>query len=334
MAKIKVGINGFGRVGRNVFKLLLKQPNIQLVGVNDLTDTRTLAHLLKYDSNQGMFVGDISYKENSLLVNGEKYKVTSSAQPADIAWETVPNVVVESTGIFRKKESSKGGYGDHLKQGVKKVVLTVPAKDEIDRMIVIGVNDDDLLPADKCVSNASCTTNCLAPIVKILNDNFGIENGYMTTVHSYTADQKIQDLPHKDLRRARAAALSQIPTTTGAAKSVEKVIPELDGRLDGIAVRVPTPTGSLVDFVVNLKKSASREEINEAVRKASQTYMKGIVQYIEDPVVSIDVVGNPHSAVFDSLATMSMGKTAKILAWYDNEWGYCARVADLINKMF
>lgn len=334
MEKIKVAINGFGRIGRNVFKIALEKPNIEMVGINDLTDTKTLAYLLKYDSTQGKFNGNVTYDDTHIIVNGIKIKVTAEKNPAQIPWVSVPDVVIESTGKFVTRESEKGGYGDHLKNGAKKVLLTVPAKDEIDRMIVLGVNEHELKSTDLCISNASCTTNCLAPIVKILNDNWGIENGFMTTVHAYTNDQMTLDAPHKDLRRARAAAVSQVPTTTGAAKSVGKVIPELKGKLDGVSIRVPNPTGSIVDFVVNLKKETTKEEINAAVKKASETTMKGIVEYCEDPIVSVDVVHNPHSSIFDALSTMVIGKTVKILSWYDNEWGYSNRVVDLITKLF
>ncbi|NSW45667.1 MAG: type I glyceraldehyde-3-phosphate dehydrogenase [Bacteroidales bacterium] len=331
---MKVAINGFGRIGRNVFKIALEKPNIEIIGINDLTDTKTLAYLLKYDSTQGKYNETVSYDDTHIIVNGKKIKVTAEKSPAQIPWVTKPDVVIESTGKFVSRESEKGGYGDHLKNGAKKVLLTVPAKDEIDRMIVLGVNDHELKPTDLCVSNASCTTNCLAPIVKILNDHWGVENGFMTTVHAYTNDQMILDAPHKDLRRARAAAVSQVPTTTGAAKSVGKVIPELKGKLDGISIRVPTPTGSIVDFVANLKKEATKEEINTAIKKASETTMKGIIEYCEDPIVSVDIIHNSHSSIFDALSTMVIGKTVKVLSWYDNEWGYSNRVVDLIGKLF
>ncbi len=334
MEKIKVAINGFGRIGRNVFKIALERNHLEIVGINDITDTKTLAYLLKYDSTQGKFQGDVFYDAEHLIVNGKKIKVSAEKNPAQIPWSEKPDVVIESTGKFTSRESDKGGYGDHLKNGAKKVILTVPAKDEIDRMIVIGVNDDDLQPTDTCVSNASCTTNCLAPIVKILNDNFGVENGFMTTVHAYTNDQMILDAPHKDLRRARSAAVSQIPTTTGAAKAVGKVIPSLKGKLDGIAIRVPTPTGSVVDFVANLKREVTKEEINAAVKAAAEGPMKGILEYCEDPIVSVDVIHNPHSSIFDAQSTMVIGKMVKILSWYDNEWGYSCRVVDLIDKLF
>jgi len=332
MSKIKVAINGFGRIGRNVFKIALEKPDIEIIGINDLTDTKTLAHLLKYDSTQGRFAG-VTFDSENIIVNGVKVKVTAEKNPANIPWKEKPDVVIESTGIFTSKESPKGGYGDHLKNGAKKVILTVPAKDTIDAMIVLGVNDKDLKPEHHCVSNASCTTNCLAPVAKVLNDNFGIEIGYMTTIHSYTNDQRILDLPHSDLRRARSAALSQIPTTTGAAKAVGKVIPELKGKLDGISVRVPTPTGSLVDLVAVLKKEATKEEINAAMKKAAEGPMKGILEYTEDPIVSVDVVHTTASSIFDSQSTMVNGKMIKVLAWYDNEWGYSCRVVDLIPML-
>jgi len=332
MAKIKVAINGFGRIGRNVFKLAFDNPDIEFVGINDLTDTKTLAHLLKYDSTQGQYPG-VTYDDQNIIVKGDKIKVTAEKNPAAIPWESTPDIVIESTGVFTVKESPKGGYGDHLKTGAKKVILTVPAKDNIDAMIVVGVNDDALKPEHSCVSNASCTTNCLAPVAKVLNDSFGLELGYMTTIHSYTNDQRILDLPHRDLRRARSAALSQIPTTTGAAKSVGKVIPELKGKLDGISVRVPTPTGSLVDLVAVLKKAATREEINAAMKKAADGPMKGILEYTEDPIVSVDVIHNPASSVFDAQSTMVNGNMIKVLSWYDNEWGYSARCLDLIMMM-
>jgi glyceraldehyde 3-phosphate dehydrogenase len=334
MAKIKVGINGFGRIGRNVFKLILEHPNLEVVGINDLTDTKTLAHLLKYDSTQGRFNGTVTFDEQGIIVNGSKVVVTAERSPINIKWSQTPDVVIESTGVFTKKESEKGGYGDHLKNGAKKVILTVPAKDEIDNMIVIGVNDGDIRATDQCVSNASCTTNCLAPIAKVLNDSFGIESGFMTTIHSYTNDQQILDAPHKDLRRARSCAVSQIPTTTGAAKAVGKVIPALKGKLDGCAVRVPTPTGSLVDFVAILKTEVTKEQINAAMKTAAEGPMKGILEYTEDPIVSVDIIHNTNSSIFDALSTMVNGKMVKVFSWYDNEWGYSCRVVDLIPMLF
>jgi len=333
MAKIKIAINGFGRIGRIVFKIALERPDIEVVGVNDLTDTKTLAHLLKYDSTQGRYEG-VSFKNEFLIVNGLQVKVTAETNPANIPWSKTPDVVVESTGVFREKENPKGGYGDHLKNGAKKVILTVPAKDKIDNTIVLGVNDEDIKPEDQCVSNASCTTNCLAPVAKVLNDKFGIVNGLMTTIHAYTNDQRLLDFPHSDLRRARAAAVSQIPTTTGAASAVGKVIPELNGKLDGMAIRIPTPTGSLVDLVANLKVEATVAEINAAMKEAAEGPMKGILEYTEDPIVSVDVIHTEYSSIFDALSTIVNGKTVKVLSWYDNEWGYSSRVVDLCEKLF
>jgi len=334
MDKIKVGINGFGRIGRNVFKIMSERPIFEIVGINDITDTKTLAHLLKYDSTQGKFNGSVNHTDTSIVVNGSEIRISACLNPAEIPWAETPDIVIESTGVFRSREGKRGGYGDHLKNGAKKVLLTVPAKDKIDRMIVLGVNDDELKETDLCVSNASCTTNCLAPVVKVLNDNFGIENGYMTTVHSYTNDQRILDQPHGDLRRARSAAVSQIPTTTGAAIAVGKVIPELNGLLDGISIRVPTPTGSIIDLVANLKTAPTKEAINAAMKKASETTMKGILEYTKDPIVSVDIIHDPYSSIFDSLSTMVMGKTIKVLSWYDNEWGYSNRVVDLAERLF
>ena len=333
---MKLAINGFGRIGRNVFKIALENPKVEVVGINDLTDTKTLAHLLKYDSTQGKFNGNVSYDDDNLIVNGNKFKVSAERNPKNIPWGAAPDVVVESTGVFRKKESEKGGYGDHLKNEkfpAKKVILTVPAKDTIDNTIVLGVNDAALKDSDVCVSNASCTTNCLAPIVKVLHDKFGVEKGFMTTIHSYTNDQIILDGPHADLRRARSCAISQIPTTTGAAKAVGKVMPELNGKLDGCAIRVPTPTGSIVDLVAELKKEVTVEEVNAAMKEYAEGSMKGILAYTEDPIVSVDVIHDPHSSIFDSLSTMVMGKTVKVFSWYDNEWGYSNRVVDLAVEL-
>lgn len=334
MTKIKIGINGFGRIGRNVLKLAYERSNMEVVGINDLTSTKVLAHLLKYDSTQGKFNGTVEFDDSNIIINGKKVPVFAEKNPINIPWSTTPDVVIEGTGVFRSKEGSKGGYGDHLKNGAKKVILCVPSKDKIDATIVLGVNDSDLKDSDECISNASCTTNCLAPIAKVLNDKFGIENGFMTTIHAYTNDQVILDGPHTDLRRARSAALSQIPTTTGAAKAIGLVIPELDGKLDGLAVRIPTPTGSLVDLVVNLKVETTKEAINAAMKEAAEGPMKGILEYTEDEIVSIDIVHNPHSSIFDASSTMVNGKTIKVLSWYDNEWGYSARVVDMIEKLF
>ncbi|MDD5455523.1 MAG: type I glyceraldehyde-3-phosphate dehydrogenase [Candidatus Margulisbacteria bacterium] len=329
---VKIAINGFGRIGRNVFKIALENKDVEVVGINDLTDTKTLAHLLKYDSTQGKFNGQVTFDNENLIVNGKKYKVSAERSPLNIPWGTSPDIVIESTGVFTSKESPRGGYGDHLKNEkfpAKKVILTVPSKDEIDNMIVLGVNDEKLKPTDKCISNASCTTNCLAPIVKVLNDSFGVERGYMTTIHSYTNDQVVLDGPHKDLRRARSCALSQIPTTTGAAKAVGKILPELKGKLDGTSVRVPTPTGSLVDLVAILKKEVTKEEINAAMKKAAEGSMKGILEYTEDEIVSVDIIHNSNSSIFDAKSTMVMGNMVKVFSWYDNEWGYSCRVVEL-----
>ena len=333
MAKIKVAINGFGRIGRNVFKIAFGRDNIEIIGINDLTDTKTLAHLLKYDSTQGKFDKEVSYNDSAIIVNGKEIKISAERNPANIPWPETPDVVIESTGLFTSKESPKGGYRDHLKNGAKKVILTVPAKDDIDAMVVLGVNEEVLTKDVQCVSNASCTTNCLAPIAKVLNDNFGIEYGLMTTIHSYTNDQIVLDGPHKDLRRARSCAVSQIPTTTGAAKAVGKVLPALNGKLDGMAVRVPTPTGSSVDLVCLLKKDVTIEEVNAAIKKATEGPMTGIIEYSEEPLVSIDIVHNSHSSIFDAQSTMLKGRLLKTLTWYDNEWGYSNRVAELIEKL-
>ncbi|MCK5536063.1 MAG: type I glyceraldehyde-3-phosphate dehydrogenase [Bacteroidales bacterium] len=333
MSKVKVAINGFGRIGRNVFKIIQEREDMEIVGINDLTSNKVLANLLKYDSTQGKYPGTVEFDEENIIVDGRKIKVSEERSPANIPWGETPDVVVEATGVFRVRESAKGGYGDHLKNGAKKVVLTVPAKDEIDRMIVLGVNDDDLQEGDTCVSNASCTTNCLAPVVKVLNDSFGLVKGLMTTIHAYTNDQVILDGPHDDLRRGRSAAVSQIPTTTGAAAAVGKVIPELAGKLNGMAVRIPTPTGSLVDFTAELKKEVTIEEINAAMKAAAETSMKGILEYTEDPIVSVDIIHNSHSSIFDALSTMVIGNMVKVVSWYDNEWGYSARVVDLIAKI-
>lgn len=332
---MKIAINGFGRIGRNVFKIALDQ-GIDVVAINDLTDTKTLANLLKYDSTQGKYDRTVGFDEEHLIVDGKKYKVCSERSPAAIPWGAAPDVVIESTGVFTSRETPKGGYGDHLKNEkypAKKVILTVPSKDKIDNMIVLGVNDDALRAEDTCVSNASCTTNCLAPIVKILDQEFGIERGYMTTIHSYTNDQVVLDAPHKDLRRGRSAAVSMIPTTTGAARAVGKVLPHLNGKLDGTAIRVPTPTGSLVDLVAILKKEVTKEEINAAVKKWAEGPMKGIVEYTEDPIVSVDIIHNSHSSIFDADSTMVSGNMVKVFSWYDNEWGYSTRVVDLAKKL-
>jgi len=328
--KIKVGINGFGRIGRLVFREMAKREEFEVIALNDLTDPKSLSHLLKYDSVHGKYPGDVSYNENSIIVDGKEIKVLAIKDPAELPWKELGvEYVVEATGLFRKRAQIE----KHLQAGAKKVILTVPAKDEIDNTIVLGVNDEKLKAEDKIVSNASCTTNCLAPVAKVLNDEFGIKSGLMTTTHAYTNDQNTLDGPHKDLRRARTAAVSIIPTTTGAAKATGKVIPELNGKLDGMAMRVPTPDGSVVDLVVEVEKDVTVEKVNAAMKKAAEGSMKGILEYLTDPVVSIDIVGNPHSSIFDSLLTMVNGNIVKIISWYDNEWGYSVRVVDLLEKM-
>lgn len=328
---IKVGINGFGRIGRMVFKIMMERGNFDIAAINDLTDAKTLAHMLKYDSVQGRFKGTVEGKEKSLVVNGKEIDVLSIKNPAELPWKKEGvKVVVESTGVFRERAK----IALHLEAGAEKVLLTVPAKDKIDNMIVLGVNTDALKKEDQIVSNASCTTNCLAPMVKVLNDNFGVKNGLMTTIHAYTNDQRVVDMFHSDLRRARAAAVNIIPTTTGAAKAVGKIIPELSGKINGMAVRVPVPCGSVTDFVATLNKKASAEEVNAAFKKAAESSLKGILEYTEDPIVSSDILGNPHSCIFDADSTMVIDENlVKVVGWYDNEWGYSNRVVDLIERL-
>lgn len=330
---IRVAINGFGRIGRNVFKIALNNPNIEIVAINDLTDPKTLAHLLKYDSVHGRFNGTVEAKEDAIVVNGKEIKISAIRNPKELNWKNLNvDVAIESTGIFTAAHSERGGYMDHIEAGAKKVILTVPAKDEI-TTVVLGVNPESIKPEVVAYSNASCTTNCLAPLAKVLHENFGIVKGLMTTVHAYTNDQAILDLPHKDLRRARAAALSIIPTTTGAARAVSLVLPDLKGKLDGMAMRVPTPDGSVVDLTFEAAKPVTKEAINAAVKKAAETDLKGILEYTEDPIVSCDIVGNPHSSIFDGLSTMVNGNMVKVVSWYDNEMGYSNRVVDLISKI-
>jgi len=315
---IKIGINGFGRIGRLVFRRAMELGGFDFVGINDLTNAATLAHLLKYDSVHRRFNGEVKVEGNDLIVNGDK-----------LNWKDV-DVVIESTGVFRDKESCL----NHIKAGAKKVLLTVPAKGEIDAMVVLGVNDHILTGKEQVVSNASCTTNCLAPMVKVLNDTFGIEHGFMTTVHAYTNDQRLLDLPHSDLRRARAAAVSIIPTSTGAAKAIDKIIPELKGKLNGNSLRVPVPDGSITDFVAVLKKDVTVEQVNDAFKKAADTVsLKGILEYTEDHLVSADIIGSTASVIFDSKSTMTNGNLVKVVGWYDNEYGYSCRVVDLVKKI-
>ena len=331
----KVAINGFGRIGRAVARIIVsRKGELELVAINDLADAKSLAHLFKYDTVMGRWEGTVKAGDGELVINGESVKVLSVRNPAELPWKEMGvKIVVESTGIFRTKDSPKGGYGDHLKAGAEKVLLTVPAKDDIDATIVLGVNDEKLTPDVQCVSNASCTTNCLAPISKVLNDSFGIEQGLMTTIHSYTNDQNLADMIHKDLRRARAAACNIIPTTTGAAKAIGKVIPAIDGKLDGFAIRVPTPVGSIVDLVVNVSKDATVESVNAAMKAAAEGPMKGILVYCDEPIVSSDVIKDPASSIFDSLCTIVIGKTVKVVSWYDNEWGYSNRTVDIMERL-
>ncbi len=328
---IKVGINGFGRIGRIVFRIMKERGGFDVIAINDITDAKTLAHLLKYDSVAGKYPGEVKVKGDNIIVDGDEFKVFSIKDPAELPWKKLGvEYVLESTGVFRKKEQ----IAKHLEAGAKKVLLSVPAKDEIDATIVLGVNNNDYKPEHKIISNASCTTNCLAPLVKVLNDKFGVVRGLMTTVHSYTNDQRLLDLPHKDLRRARAAALNIIPTTTGAAIAIGKIIPDLKGKLNGLALRVPTPDGSLADLTAELKKKVTVEEVNDAFKESSEKELKGILEYCEEPVVSSDIVGNPASCVFDALSTMTIdGSLVKVIGWYDNEWGYSERCVDLFEMM-
>jgi glyceraldehyde 3-phosphate dehydrogenase len=327
---VNIGINGFGRIGRLVFRRLLSQGGFNVVGINDITDATTLAYLLKYDSVHGMYKGEVKADGTNIVVDGKTYPVSAEKDPAKLPWKALgADIVIEGTGVFTSREKLQL----HITAGARKVLLTAPAKDEIDATVVMGVNEHVLTGKEQFVSNASCTTNCLAPMVSVLHKSFGLESGFMTTVHSYTNDQRLLDLPHKDLRRARAAALSIIPTTTGAARTVGKVIPELKGKLDGFSLRVPTPDASITDFVCTLKTAVTKEQVNAAVKAAADTNLKGILQYTEDEIVSTDIIGNTHSCIFDSKLTMAMGNTVKVFGWYDNEWGFSCRVVDLIKKI-
>jgi glyceraldehyde 3-phosphate dehydrogenase len=327
---VKVGINGFGRIGRLVFRRMMELGGFEVAAINDLTDAKTLAHLLKYDSVHRHYPGDVKVCEGGISVDGKDIKVLAEKDPSKLPWKDLGvDVVIESTGVFSSREKLQL----HINAGAPKVVLSAPPKDEIDAIIVLGVNDKVLKPEHKIISNASCTTNCLAPMVKVLDDKFGIKKGFMTTVHSYTNDQVMLDQPHKDLRRARAGAVSIIPTTTGAAKAVGQVLPHLKGKLDGFSLRVPTPDVSITDFVCELNTEATKDQINEAFKTASETNLKGFLEYCTDPVVSVDIIGNPHSCIFDALSTMSMGNIVKVIGWYDNEWGYSCRVVDLLKKV-
>jgi glyceraldehyde 3-phosphate dehydrogenase len=323
-----IAINGFGRIGRLVFRGFLNNENYKVVAINDLMDINSLVYLLKHDSVHGILDNKIEVKEGAIVVDGVEVKVFSERNPEDLPWKELDiSVVVESTGIFRSKE----GAAKHLKSGAKKVIISAPAKGEVDATIVLGVNDEILKAEHTIISNASCTTNCLAPVMKVITDNFTVESALMTTIHSYTMDQRLLDFPHSDLRRARAAALNIIPTTTGAATATAKVIPELKGKIDGMAVRVPTPTGSLVDVSIIVDRKTSKEEINKLMKAASENRMKGVLEYVEGPIVSTDIVGNPASSVFDADVTMVNGNFIKVLSWYDNEAGYANRVVDLVQ---
>jgi len=327
----RVGINGFGRIGRSVCRILSERDDIDVVAINDLYENEQLAYLLKYDTVMGRFGKELRVEGDAMFIDGSKVMLTSQRDPADVPWRDLgAQVVIEATGVFRTREPLE----KHLAAGAEKVILTVPAKDEIDATIVIGVNDKDLRPEHRIVSNASCTTNCLAPIAKVLDDAFGIAEGFVTTVHAYTNDQRLADVPHKDPRRSRAAAENVIPTTTGAARAVGKVLPKLKGKLDGMAIRVPVPNGSIVDLVVRLDKHAGRDEINTAVREAATGPLNKIVEYNDERLVSSDIIGNPHSSIFDAPSTIAAGDGyAKVVSWYDNEWGYAMRVVDLIEMM-
>jgi glyceraldehyde 3-phosphate dehydrogenase len=327
---VNIAINGFGRIGRLVFRKLMQTGGFNVAAINDITDAKTLAYLLKYDSVHGRYKGTVTAKDNAIVVDGNEFKILAEKDPSKLPWKDLGvQLVIEGTGIFTSREK----LNMHIQAGAKKVLLTAPAKDEIDATVVLGVNEHVLTGKEQFVSNASCTTNCLAPMVHVLHKTFGVDHGYMTTIHSYTNDQRLLDLPHKDLRRARAAALSIIPTTTGAARAVGKVIPELKGKLDGFALRVPTPDASVTDFVAVLKKPATKDDINAAMKQASGTYLKGILEYCDDEIVSADIIGNDHSCIFDSKLTMAQGSTVKVIGWYDNEWGFSCRVVDLLKKI-
>jgi len=327
----RVGINGFGRIGRSVFRILSERDDINVVCINDLFENEQLAYLLKYDTVMGIFNKEVKATDDALHVGDQKVVMTEHRDPAAIPWKDLGvDVVIESTGVFRERAPLE----KHLAAGAKKVLLTVPAKEEIDATIVLGVNDDELKAEHRIVSNASCTTNCLAPIAKIIDDSFSLEEGFITTVHAYTNDQRLADVPHKDFRRSRAAGENIIPTTTGAARAVGKVLPRLKGKLDGLAMRVPVPDGSIVDLVCRLGKNASTADVNGAVRAAAEGPMQRVLEYSEEPLVSSDIIGNPHSSIFDAMSTSSLEDGyLRIVSWYDNEWGYSNRVVDLIDKM-
>jgi glyceraldehyde 3-phosphate dehydrogenase len=330
---IRVGINGFGRIGRLVFRIIMENDNFEVAAINDLADPETLAYLLKYDSVHGTMDAEVEAADDGIIVDGEKYDVLSVMDPTQLPWdEEDVYFAVESTGVFRTRSGEKGGYGDHLEAGAQKVLLTVPAKDEVDATIVLGVNDEVLSADDLCISNASCTTNCLAPITKVLNDTFGIEKALMTTVHGYTNNQSTCDTIAGKVRRGRAAAVNIIPTTTGAAQAIGTVLPELDGKMDGMAMRVPVPCGSVVDMVATVGRDTTAEEVNAAMKEAAEGPMAGYLGYTEDPLVSTDILDRPESSILDSEQTTVIGNLVKVLSWYDNEWGYSNRVVDLMEK--
>ena len=331
MKKIKVAINGFGRIGRVSFRVLMDRSNIEIVAINDLADSKTLAHLLKYDSVHGVLKAEVKEEQNAIIVNGNKVIVCNEKDPLKLPWKELDiDVVIESTGFFLDRESAQ----KHITAGAKKIILSAPPKSNDIKAVVLGVNEHILNADDLIVSNASCTTNCAAPMVKVLDLNWGIQDAYITTTHSYTTDQRLQDAPHKDLRRARAAALSIVPTSTGAAKAITKIFPHLDGNIGGCGIRVPVPNGSLTDIICVLNKKVSVKEINDAFKKAANTDLKGILEYNEDPIVSTDVIGNSHSCIYDPEFTSVVGNLVKVMAWYDNEYGYSSRLADLIQYLF
>jgi len=329
MNKTRIAINGFGRIGRLAFRFLMQNPQVEVVGINDLTEPKVLAHLLKYDSVHGRYPGSVGCEGQNLIVDQQIIPILAEKDPAALPWSKIGvDVVIESTGRFTDREKA----GLHIQAGARKVIISAPATGDV-KTIVLGVNDSDLLESDTILSNASCTTNCLAPMVKVLDDHWGVESGFMTTIHAYTADQNLQDAPHKDLRRARAAAASIVPTSTGAAKAVGLVLPHLKGKLNGNAMRVPVPDGSVTDFTAQLKRPATVAEVNDAFRAAAEGPLKGILFYETDPIVSVDILGNPHSCLFDSELTMAIGQTVKVVGWYDNECGYSARIAELAARV-
>ncbi len=330
MKKIKVAINGFGRIGRVTLRILLERENIEVVAINDLTDSKTLAHLLKYDSVHGRIKAEVLVEEKAIIINGKRISVFAEKDPTNLPWKNLDiDVVIESTGFFLDKVTA----GKHITAGAKKVIVSAPPNSDEIKTVVLGINDEILKSDDVIISNASCTTNCAAPMIQVLDANWGLEDGYITTVHSYTGDQRLHDAPHKDLRRARAAALSIVPTSTGAAKAITKIFPHLTGKLGGCGMRVPVPDGSLTDITCVLTKPVTPAEINAAFKKASETYLKGILEYTEDPIVSVDIVGNPHSCIYDAEFTSVIGNMVKVIGWYDNEYGYSSRLADLVRKI-